>query len=192
MNKIELLNILNEKVCQCTKCPELVENRTQTVLHSGNPNAKILFLAEAPGRDEDEQGEVLVGRAGKLFTNIIKACGWTREDVYCCNILKCRPPHNRTPTSQEAQNCEPFLKLQIRIVNPKYIVCLGSVAAQNLLKTEERITHLRGRWFQYVDRSVNAKVLCSYHPSYLLRNQSAKEDVWEDLQLLIKEINNNE
>lgn len=189
MQKVELLNTLNEKVCNCTKCPDLVANRTHTVLHSGNPTAKILMLGEAPGQDEDEQGEVFVGRAGKLLTNIINACGWDREkDIYLCNILKCRPPNNRRPTENEAKNCETYLKFQIKIVNPKFIVCLGATAACNLLKVDHPIGYMRGRWFKYEDSHVNADVICTYHPSYLLRNPKAKEDVWEDLQILMEKI----
>lgn len=192
MKKFELLNILNSKICKCTKCPELVANRTQTVMSSGNPNAKILFLGEAPGQDEDEQGKVFVGRAGQLLTNIITTCGWDREkDVYLCNILKCRPPKNRTPTEVEAKNCEPYLKLQIKIVNPRFIVCLGATATRCLLKVQHPIGYMRGKWFKYEDAHVNADVLCTYHPSYLLRNPAAKEDVWEDMQSLIKIIENN-
>jgi len=188
MKKIELLNILSEKVVNCTKCSDLVANRTQTVFGDGNPGARILFLGEAPGRDEDEQGVPFIGRAGKLLTNIIEGSGWKREDVYICNTVKCRPPSNRNPTEEEAKNCEPFLKMQIRIIAPKYIVCLGTVAAQNLLKTDERIGALRGVWHSYKEPPIEAKVLCTYHPAYLLRNKEAKKDVWDDLQLLIKDL----
>lgn len=187
--KIELLTKLNEKACNCTKCPELVANRTNVVLHSGNPNAKILFLGEAPGQDEDEQGEAFVGRAGQLLTNIIKACEWEREkDVYICNVLKCRPPKNRTPTDLEAKNCEPYLKIQIKIINPKFIVCLGATAAKHLLKIYHPMGYMRGKWFKYEDAHVNADVLCTYHPSYLLRNPDAKKDVWEDMQSLMEKM----
>lgn len=190
--KLELLNILNDKVCNCQKCPDLVANRTNTVLHSGNPGAKILLLGEAPGQDEDEQGEVFVGRAGQLLTNIITACGWDREkDIYLCNILKCRPPKNRTPTETEAKNCEPYLKIQIQIINPKFIVCLGATASRYLLKVQHPMGYMRGKWFKYEDAHVNADVLCTYHPSYLLRNPAAKEDVAEDMQSLVKKIEEN-
>lgn len=182
-----MLNLLSEKVCICTKCPALVENRMQTVMDSGNRDAKILFLGEASGKDEDEQGEAFVGRSGQLLTNIIKACGLSRKnDVYMCNVLKCRPPKNRRPTRQEAENCSPFLKLQIKIINPRIILCLGTTAAQNLLKTDDTISELRGRWFKYTDGIVNSDVLCTFHPSYLLRNPSAKKNVWDDMQMLIE------
>ena len=185
MNHKEMLVLLNEKICKCEKCPELVANRTQTVLDSGNPDAKILMLAEAPGEDEDKQGEVLIGRAGQLLTNIIKACGWDRtKDIYLCNILKCRPPSNRKPTLEEASNCDPFLKLQLKIVNPKIIICLGATAANNLLKTDTSIGQLRGRWFKYE----NADVICTYHPSYALRQSSAKMNIYDDFQLVIEKI----
>jgi len=180
-----MLQMLSDKISECTRCQELAETRTQTVFGEGNPNAKIFFLGEAPGADEDKQGKPFVGRAGKLLDEIIKACGWTREDVYIGNILKCRPPGNRNPTKEESDNCESFLKLQLRIINPKYIVCLGTTAAQNLLHTDERISRMRGKWRYYGD----IKVLCTYHPSFLLRNPKAKKDVWDDLQILIKDIN---
>lgn len=192
MNKREMLTLLHEKVAHCKKCPELVESRTQTVLDSGNPNAKLCFVAEAPGRNEDVEGEVLVGKAGRLLTNIISACGMNRStDAYLCNIIKCRPPQNRTPNEQECKNCLPFFKLQVHIIDPKYIVCLGNIAAQNLLGRDENISNLRGRLFDYEDAHVKAKVLCTYHPSFLLRNEFAKEDVWEDFQLLLNYMQEN-
>jgi DNA polymerase len=184
------LSKLNEKVCNCQKCPDLVANRTKTVFSSGNPNAKILFLGEAPGQDEDEQGEAFVGRAGQLLTSIIAACGWERDkDVYICNIVKCRPPKNRVPTETEAKNCEPYLKLQIKIINPRYIVCLGATATRYLLGVQHPMGYMRGKWFKYEDAHVNADVLCTYHPSYLLRNPAAKADVAEDMQSLVEIIN---
>jgi len=184
LTKSQKLSLLDEKVKSCTKCKDLVESRTQTVFGDGNPEADVLILSEAPGKDEDEQGIPFVGRAGKLLDNIIEACGWKREDVYICNILKCRPPGNRNPNEDEAENCRAFLDLQIKIVNPKYIVCLGAVAAQNLLNIESPIGRMRGQWHTYN----TAKVLCTYHPAYLLRNPAAKKSVWEDLQILLKEM----
>lgn len=185
-----MLSLLNEKVCNCKRCPELVNNRMQTVLDSGNPDSRILFLGEAPGQNEDEKGEVFVGEAGQLLSNIIKACGLSRkDDVYLCNILKCRPPKNRTPTDKEAENCSGFLKLQIKIINPVIIVCLGRTAAKHLLKMDAAVSILRSKWYKYTDKHVNADVLCTYHPSYLLRNPAAKKEVWEDMQLLIAKLN---
>ena len=176
------LKILNEEVASCTKCEELACSRTQTVFAYGDPSARIFLLGEAPGADEDKQGVPFVGRAGKLLTNILSACGLTREEVYIANILKCRPPGNRNPLPMEAENCRVYLDQQIAIVDPEFIVCWGAVAAQNLLKTDETITSLRGRWHTYKDRNV----LCTYHPSYLLRaGKRAKTAVWEDLQLLL-------
>lgn len=188
MQNSEKLAVLQEKVCECTKCPDLVANRTQTVFGVGNPDADIVFCGEGPGKDEDTQGVPFVGRAGKLLTNILNATGLEREDVYILNIVKCRPPGNRNPTPEEAENCRPFLDLQLKVINPKYIVCLGAVASQNLLGVETPIGAMRGNWFDYQMPPVNAKVLCTWHPAYLLRNSEAKKDTWNDLQLLIKEI----
>jgi DNA polymerase len=186
MRKIELLTVLKEKVCGCTKCTDLVNYRTQTVMDSGNPNANILFVGEAPGEDEDQQGEVFVGRAGQLLTNLLKACDLDRDQVYICNILKCRPPNNRVPTSEEAKNCEPYLKMQIKIVNPKFIVCLGATAMKYLLNIDQPVGHMRGRWFDYNDGHVKAKAMITYHPSYGLRTgDKGKEAIFEDLQTLV-------
>lgn len=178
------LQKLCEKVAACTRCQELAETRTQTVFGVGNPNARILFVGEAPGADEDKQGEPFVGRAGQLLNDIISACRMKREDIYICNILRCRPPGNRQPSPEEAGNCREFLDGQIAIVNPEYIVCWGATAARNLLTSEDNISKMRGRFFQYG----RAKVLCTYHPSYLLRNPAAKKDVWEDMKFLFKDM----
>ncbi|HVJ86132.1 MAG TPA: uracil-DNA glycosylase, partial [Caulifigura sp.] len=134
--------------------------------------------------DEDAQGEPFVGRAGQLLNKIIAACGWQREELYICNILRCRPPGNRTPLPQEAANCREYLDGQISIVDPDYIVCWGTCAAQNLLGMTDAIGKMRRNWYQYG----RAKVLCTYHPSYLLRNPEAKKPVWEDMQLLLAEM----
>ncbi len=171
-------------VAGCRLCQELAETRTQTVFGVGDPNAKILFVGEAPGADEDRLGEPFVGRAGKLLNQIIEACGMRREEIYICNILKCRPPGNRNPSPEEAGNCRQFLDGQIASVQPEYIVCWGSVAAKNLLDSTETIGRMRRQFFEYG----GAKVLCTYHPSYLLRNPSAKKDVWEDMQLLFADM----
>ena len=158
------------KMCQtvaaCELCPELVANRTQTVFGVGNPEARLCFFGEAPGPDEDKQGEPFVGRAGQLLDKIIEACTLQRDDVYILNVLKCRPPGNRNPSPSEAQNCRPFFEQQLEIIRPEFICCLGSVAATTLLETKLSIGKLRGelhewRW---------AKVLATYHPAYLLRN----------------------
>lgn len=178
------LKILSEKVKACERCEELCKTRTQTVFGVGNPQARILFVGEAPGADEDKQGEPFVGRAGQLLNDIIKACRMKREDIYICNVLRCRPPGNRLPSNEEAANCREFLDGQISIVNPDYIVCWGSTAARNLLASEAPIGRMRGKFFQYG----RAKVLCTYHPSYLLRNPAAKKDVWEDMKFLFKDM----
>jgi DNA polymerase len=175
---------LAAKVAECTRCSELAKARTQTVFGVGNPEARVMFIGEAPGADEDAQGEPFVGKAGQLLNKIIAACGWQREQVYICNILRCRPPGNRTPLPKEAENCREWLDGQIAIVDPEYIVCWGSCAAQNLLGMTDSIGKMRGRWYQYG----RAKVLCTYHPSYLLRNQEAKKPVWDDMQFLLKEM----
>jgi DNA polymerase len=178
--RIARLNVLCGNVKACTRCQELATTRTQTVFGVGNPEAKILFVGEAPGADEDKQGEPFVGRAGQLLNDIINACRLIREDIYICNVLRCRPPGNRLPSPEEAANCREYLDGQIAIVNPEYIVCWGSTAAKNLLNSEAPIGKMRGKFYQYG----RAKVICTYHPSYLLRNPAAKKDVWDDMKFL--------
>ncbi len=178
------LEQLNGCVRGCTRCPELASTRTQTVFGVGNPEAKVMFIGEAPGADEDAQGEPFVGRAGQLLNKIIVACGWKREEIYICNILRCRPPGNRTPLPQEAANCREYLDGQIAIVDPDYIVCWGTCAAQNLLGQTDAIGKMRQKWYQHG----RAKVLCTYHPSYLLRNPEAKKPVWDDMQFLLADM----
>lgn len=175
---------LAQQVAKCTRCTELARTRTQTVFGVGDPQAKIAFVGEAPGADEDEQGEPFVGRAGQLLNDIIKACKLKREDIYICNVLRCRPPGNRLPSPEEADNCREFLHGQLAVVNPDYIVCWGSTAAQNLLQTTATIGKLRGQFFGFG----RAKLLCTYHPSYLLRNPAAKKDVWADMQFLFADM----
>lgn len=169
---------------QCERCSELAMNRRQTVFGTGNPDAKIMFIGEAPGADEDRLGEPFVGAAGQLLDKIIKACGLKREDLYICNILKCRPPGNRNPLPQEAGNCREYLDAQIAIVQPEYIVCWGTIAAQNLLNEQRSVGKLRGTWLQHGA----AKVLCTYHPSYLLRYPQQKKEVWGDMKLLMADM----
>jgi uracil-DNA glycosylase len=144
----------------------------------GNPNADLMFVGEAPGADEDIQGEPFVGRAGQLLTKIIEAIGMTRADVYIANVIKCRPPQNRNPEPDEVEQCEPFLFRQIETIKPKVIVALGKFAAQSLLKTTEPITRLRGREYKYR----NAILMPTFHPAFLLRNPSSKREVWEDMK----------
>jgi len=182
--RVAQLEVLNETVRGCVRCGELAAERTQTVFGVGNPEAKIMFIGEAPGADEDKQGEPFVGRAGKLMNKIIEACNIKREEIYIANILKCRPPSNRNPSPEEAGNCREYLLGQIETVDPDYIVCWGTIAAQNLLNSTITIGKLRHEFHTFG----RAKVLCTYHPSYLLRNPSAKKDVWEDMQLLFKDM----
>ena len=179
------LQLLAAEVAQCTLCKELASSRTQTVFGVGNPNADLVFLGEAPGADEDKQGEPFVGRAGQLLTDIIvKGMKMRREDVYICNILRCRPPGNRNPMPDEAAYCRPFLDRTLEIIKPKFICCLGAVAAKNLLASEQTIGALRGKVLNYN----GIKVICTYHPAYLLRNPAAKKDTWNDIQLLMREM----
>lgn len=180
----EGLALLAQRVAACQRCEELCCTRTQTVFGVGDPQARVMFIGEAPGADEDAKGEPFVGKAGQLLNKIIAACGWRREDVYICNILKCRPPGNRNPTQEEADYCREFLDGQIEIIDPDYIVCWGSVAASNLLGTKNPIGRMRGRVLTHG----RAKVVCTYHPSYLLRNPAAKKDVWDDMKFLMREM----
>ncbi|MDR1963922.1 MAG: uracil-DNA glycosylase [Planctomycetaceae bacterium] len=184
-DKTERLRLLARKVAQCSRCSELASTRTQTVFGVGNPDTQLVFLGEAPGADEDKQGEPFVGRAGKLLNDIItKGMKIRREDVYICNILRCRPPGNRNPSTDEAEHCRTFLDQTLDIIKPTFICCLGSVAAQNLLQTEKTIGSMRGKIFDYN----GIKVICTYHPAYLLRNPSAKKQTWDDIKLLMNEM----
>ncbi len=178
------LAVLAQCVADCRRCAHLAATRTQTVFGVGNSQARVMFIGEAPGADEDQTGIPFVGKAGQLLTKIIEACGWRRDDLYICNVLRCRPPENRTPTETEANNCREYLDGQIAIVDPDYIVCWGSCAAQNLLASKESIGKMRQRFYQYG----RAKVLCTYHPSYLLRNPAAKKPVWDDMKFLLAEM----
>ena len=180
-SRVSALEILRTEVAGCRACVHLAETRTNTVFGSGNPAARLCFLGEAPGADEDASGEPFVGRAGQLLTKIIEACTLSRDDVYILNVLKCRPPENRRPEPEEVANCRGYFERQIEAIRPEFICCLGTSAAQSLLRTEETIGKLRGRWFDYGP----ATVICTYHPSYLLRNPAAKRDVWDDMQRLI-------
>ncbi len=179
------LAALEAKVAKCTRCPELVANRSRTVFSDGNPESRLVFIGEAPGAEEDRQGLPFVGRAGQLLTDIItKGMGLRREDVYICNVIKCRPPENRTPTPTEVANCRDFLDEQLAIIRPEFICCLGSVAAQRILGTKQSMTRLRGQ----VIPLGRVKVVCTYHPAYLLRNPEAKREAWEDIKLLMREM----
>jgi len=150
----------------------------------GDPKAELMFVGEAPGADEDQQGEPFVGRAGQLLNNMIKAMGVSREQVYIANVVKCRPPSNRTPERDECDTCSPFLLRQIAVVKPKVIVALGAVAAKNLLGVESSLSSLRGRWHEYR----GCKLAVTYHPAYLLRDPRQKAEAWKDLQMVMKEL----
>jgi len=176
------LAILRQRVADCTRCVELAAGRTHTVFGVGPPDARLCFFGEAPGADEDASGEPFVGRAGQLLTKIIEACTLRREDVYILNVLKCRPPGNRAPLPDEVANCRGFFEAQFETIAPEFICCLGTSASHALLQTTEPIGRLRRRWFTYG----SAQVLCTYHPSYLLRNPAAKRDVWDDMKLLME------
>jgi uracil-DNA glycosylase family 4 len=180
----EKLETLEHSVANCVRCQELAETRNKTVFGVGNPDAKLMFIGEAPGADEDRQGEPFVGRAGQMLNKIITACKLTREEIYISNNLKCRPPGNRNPTPQESKNCREYLDSQIAVIDPDYIVCWGAIAAQNLLGVTEAIGKMRKKFY----RLGRAKVLCTYHPSYLLRNPAAKKDVWEDMIFLMHDM----
>jgi DNA polymerase len=148
----------------------------------GNVNADIMFVGEGPGADEDEQGEPFVGRAGQLLNNMIGAMGLKRSDVYIANVVKCRPPQNRTPEKDECDTCSPFLMRQIEVIRPKVIVALGAVAAKNLLAVNESMANLRGRWYDFK----NSRLIVTYHPAYLLRDPRQKKEAWKDLQMVMK------
>lgn len=180
MAKNELIVLKNE-VMNCTKCPELVKNRTQPVFGDGNINAELMICAEAPGKSEDEKGLPFVGEAGELLNNILQACGIKREDIYLLNVLKCRPPNNRTPTDEEVSNCKGFLDRHIEIINPKYLLLLGSTASRALLG--DFVSSLRGKWHEYK----GTPALCSWHPSYLLRKgEGAKREAGQDFSMLLE------
>ena len=173
----DTLELVRENLGECTRC-RLHKQRNKIVFGVGNPRAELVFVGEGPGHDEDMQGLPFVGRAGKLLTQMIEAMGLQREDVYICNVVKCRPPENRKPEDDEVATCSPYLYRQLDVIAPKAIVCLGGVAAQTLLKTKDPISRFRGNWFDFR----NSKLLATYHPAYLLRNPNAKGEVWKDLQ----------
>jgi DNA polymerase len=180
-DRVQALTILRDDVAACTRCGELAAGRTQTVFGVGPADARLCFFGEAPGADEDASGIPFVGRAGQLLTKIIEACTLSRDQVYILNVLKCRPPGNRPPHPEEVANCRSYFERQLAIIQPEFICCLGTSAAQALLQTTEPIGKLRHRWFDHG----TARVICTYHPSYLLRNPAAKRDVWEDMKVLM-------
>ena len=178
------LRLIREDIGDCTRCRLHKQGRKQIVFGVGNPNADLMFIGEAPGADEDEQGEPFVGRAGQLLNNMIKAMGLRREDVYIANIIKCRPPGNRTPERDECETCSPFLMRQIKVIGPKAIVALGAVAAKTLLAINAPMSELRGRWYDFR----GTKLAVTYHPAFLLRDPRQKKETWKDLQMVMKEL----
>jgi len=173
------LDELYQRIHTCTKCP-LGTMRTNFVFGTGNPSADIVFIGEAPGADEDLKGEPFVGRAGQLLTKILAAIKLERSDVYICNILKCRPPNNRTPLPSEIEQCKPYLYKQLSLIEPTFVVALGLTAAETLLGRKLKMSHVRGKWFDFY----GARLMVTYHPAALLRNPELKRDSWEDVQKL--------
>jgi uracil-DNA glycosylase len=178
------LRLIREDIGDCTRCRLHKQGRKQIVFGVGNPRAELMFIGEAPGADEDQQGEPFVGRAGQLLNNMIKAMGLHREDVYIANIIKCRPPNNRTPERDECETCSPFLFRQIEVIKPKVIVALGAVAAKTLLAVNSSMAELRGRWYDFR----NTKLAVTYHPAFLLRDPRQKKETWKDLQMVMREL----
>lgn len=177
------LEKLRSELHDCGRCA-LGATRTNLVFGVGNPRARVMFVGEAPGRDEDLKGEPFVGEAGQLLTKIIQAMGFARDDVYICNVLKCRPPNNRNPQPDEIEQCEPFLLRQVRAVGPEVIICLGTFATHTLLKTREPISKLRGQFHDYN----GIPLMPTFHPAFLLRNPGMKREVWSDVQQVMKRL----
>lgn len=181
--KDDTLLKIREDIGECTRC-KLHKGRNKIVFGDGNPKARLVFVGEGPGADEDKQGIPFVGRAGKLLTQMIEAMGLQRPDVYICNVVKCRPPENRKPEEDEISTCSPYLLRQLDVIEPKVLVCLGAVAAQTLLGTTRGISQFRGDWIDWHGH----KLMATYHPAYLLRNPAAKSEVWKDLQKVMAEL----
>lgn len=180
-DKPSALKDIRDDIGDCTRC-RLHKGRKNIVFGVGNPNADLMFVGEGPGADEDQQGEPFVGRAGQLLNNMISAMGLKRQDVYIANVVKCRPPGNRTPEKDECDTCGPFLLRQIEVIRPKVIVALGAVAAKYLLAINDSMANLRGRWYEMK----GAKLAVTYHPAYLLRDPRQKKEAWKDLQMVMK------
>jgi DNA polymerase len=192
----QALKLIREDLGDCTRCRLHKQGRKQIVFGVGNPRTQLMFIGEAPGADEDEQGEPFVGRAGQLLNNMIKAMGLEREQIYIANIIKCRPPNNRTPERDECETCSPFLMRQIAAIKPKVIVALGAVAVKTLLAVSDSMSNLRGRWYDFRPTGVRsndptwtgAKLAVTYHPAFLLRDPRQKKEAWKDLQMVMKEL----
>ena len=193
---VKALKIIREDLGDCTRCVLHKQGRKQIVFGVGNPKADLMFVGEGPGADEDAQGEPFVGRAGQLLNNMIKAMGIEREQVYIANIVKCRPPGNRTPEREECETCSPFLMRQIAVVKPKVVVALGAVAAKTLLAMSASMMQLRGRFYEFRPVGVRSndpgwdgcKLAVTYHPAFLLRDPRQKGEAWKDLQIVMKEL----
>jgi uracil-DNA glycosylase len=191
---VAALKLVREDLGDCTRCKLHKQGRKQIVFGVGNPHAELMFVGEGPGADEDTQGEPFVGRAGQLLNNMIKAMGIRREDVYIANIVKCRPPGNRTPERDECETCSPFLMRQIAVVKPKVIVALGAVAAKNLLAMNASMSELRRRFYDFMPAGAQSsdpswqgtKLAVTYHPAFLLRDPRQKGEAWKDLQMVMK------
>jgi uracil-DNA glycosylase len=181
---VQALLAIREDIGDCTRCRLAKQGRKQIVFGVGNPRAELMFIGEAPGADEDIQGEPFVGRAGQLLNNMIKAMGLSREEIYIANIIKCRPPGNRTPERDECETCSPFLMRQIAAIKPKAIVALGAVAAKTLLAMNASMMELRGKWYDFR----GTKLAVTYHPAFLLRDPRQKKEAWKDLQMVMKEL----
>jgi DNA polymerase len=193
------LRFIREDLGDCTRCVLHKQGRKQIVFGVGNPNAELMFVGEGPGADEDEQGEPFVGRAGQLLNNMIAAMGLKREQVYIANVVKCRPPGNRTPEREESETCSPFLMRQIAVIQPKVIIALGAVAAKTLLGVNDSMVNLRGRFYEFApmlpknapERDPSwegAKLAVTYHPAYLLRDPRQKKEAWKDLQMVMAQL----
>jgi uracil-DNA glycosylase family 4 len=180
----QALLAIREDIGDCTRCRLAKQGRKQIVFGVGNPRAELMFIGEAPGADEDIQGEPFVGRAGQLLNNMIKAMGLSREEIYIANIIKCRPPGNRTPERDECETCSPFLMRQIAVIKPKAIVALGAIAAKTLLAINASMMELRGKWYDFR----GTKLAVTYHPAFLLRDPRQKKEAWKDLQMVMKEL----
>jgi uracil-DNA glycosylase len=191
---IDALKLIREDLGDCTRCKLHKQGRKQIVFGVGNPRSELMFVGEGPGADEDSQGEPFVGRAGQLLNNMIKAMGIRREDVYIANVVKCRPPSNRTPERDECETCSPFLMRQIAVVKPKVVVALGAVAAKNLLAINAPMSELRGRFYDFMPAGARSsdpswqgtKLAVTYHPAFLLRDPRQKGEAWKDLQMVMK------
>ena len=196
LDKPAALRLIRQDLGDCTRCKLHRQGRKQIVFGVGNPEAELMFVGEGPGADEDEQGEPFVGRAGQLLNNMISAMGLRREDVYIANVVKCRPPQNRTPERDECETCSPFLMRQIATVRPRIIVALGAVAARNMLAMNDSMANLRGRIYDFApampkdaperDAAFSTKLAVTYHPAFLLRDPRQKKEAWKDLQMVMK------